>query len=87
MPRRVLQGVVVSDVNHKTIVVRVEKSVKHPVYKKYITRSCKYAAHDPENRHKVGEIVSIIECPPISKMKRWHVLTSPDREEVMGKKS
>ena len=87
MPRRVLQGVVVSDASHKTIVVRVEKSVKHPVYKKYITRSCKYAAHDPENRHKVGEVVNIIECPPVSKTKKWHVVTGTDRQEMIGEKS
>lgn len=74
MPRRVLQGVVVSDATHKTVVVRVEKSVKHPVYKKYIARSCKYAAHDPENAYKIGDTVKIIECRPISKTKKWHVV-------------
>lgn len=86
MPRRVLQGVVVSDASHKTIVVRVEKSVKHPVYKKYITRSCKYAAHDPENHHKVGEVVRIIECPPISKTKKWQVLGETQMNEIKGMK-
>ncbi len=74
MPRRVLQGVVVSDANDKTVVVRVEKRVKHPVYKKYIFRSCKYAAHDPNNTHKVGDHVRIIESKPISKSKKWQVL-------------
>lgn len=74
MPRRVLQGVVVSDANDKTVVVRVEKRVKHPVYKKYISRSCKYAAHDPLNAHKVGDHVRIIESKPISKTKKWQVL-------------
>lgn len=74
MPRRILQGVVVSNANDKTVVVRVEKHVKHPVYKKYIARSCKYSAHDPENKHKVGDIVKIIETRPISKTKKWLVL-------------
>lgn len=73
MPRRVLQGVVVSDVNDKTIVVNVETRVKHPLYKKYIRRSKKYAAHDPENKFKSGDSVRIIETKPISKRKTWHV--------------
>lgn len=76
MPCRVLKGVVVSDASHKTIVVRVENSVKHPVYKKYITRSSKYSAHDPENTYKKGDVVRIIECRPISKTKKWHVMDS-----------
>lgn len=74
MPRRVLQGVVVSDANNKTIVVRVEKRVKHPVYKKYISRSCKYSVHDPENSYKLGDSVKIVESRPISKTKRWCVV-------------
>ena len=74
MPRRVLEGVVVSDTNNKTIVVRVEKRIKHPVYKKYITRSSKYAAHDPSNTYKIGDMVKIIEGRPISKSKRWHAV-------------
>lgn len=74
MPCRVLQGVVVSDVNNKTVVVRVEKRVQHPVYKKYIARSCKYAAHDPENKCKIGDSVRIVESRPISKSKRWIVV-------------
>jgi small subunit ribosomal protein S17 len=74
MPRRVLQGVVVSDVNDKTVIVRVEKRVKHPVYKKYIFRSCKYAAHDPNNTYKNGDHVRIIEGKPMSKTKKWQVL-------------
>jgi small subunit ribosomal protein S17 len=73
MPRRVLQGVVVSDKADKTIVVRVEKNVMHPVYKKYIKRHCKYAAHDPENTYKMGDVVNIIESRPISKSKKWIV--------------
>ncbi len=74
MPRRVLQGTVVSDKGDKTVIVRVERRVKHPVYKKYITRSKKYAAHDEENRLKVGDIVRIRECRPISKRKTWEVI-------------
>jgi small subunit ribosomal protein S17 len=84
MPCRILQGVVVSDASHKTVVVRVEKSVKHPMNKKYITRSCKYAAHDPENAHKIGDVVKIIECRPISKTKKWHVL---DEEKPQAAKA
>jgi small subunit ribosomal protein S17 len=73
MPRRVLEGVVVSDVCSKTIMVKVERSFKHPIYKKYLSRSKKYAAHDPENIHKVGDMVKIIEGRPMSKTKKWYV--------------
>lgn len=86
MPCRILQGVVVSDASQKTIVVRVEKSVKHPVYKKYIIRSCKYAAHDPNNAHKTGDVVKIIECRPISKTKKWHVLDETKEQKVKAAK-
>lgn len=75
MPRRIFQGVVVSDKSDKTVVVRVETSIKHPVYKKYIKRSAKYAAHDPQNTFKIGDNVRIIESKPISKTKKWHVMT------------
>ena len=71
MPRRILQGVVVSDKSDKTIVVRVQRRVEHPVYKKYITKSKKFSAHDENNQYKVGEIVRIRECRPISKTKCW----------------
>lgn len=74
MPRRVLKGTVVSDACEKTVVVRVERRVMHPIYKKYITRSKKYAAHDEVNRFKVGDVIEIRECRPISKRKRWEVL-------------
>ncbi|MHC8509400.1 MAG: 30S ribosomal protein S17 [Rhodospirillales bacterium] len=74
MPRRVMQGPVVSDKGDKTIVVRIERQVMHPLYKKVIRRSKKYAAHDPENRFKEGDTVRIQECAPISKRKRWEVL-------------
>ena len=75
MPRRILQGTVVSDKNDKTIVVRVERQVMHPLYKKYIKRSKRYAAHDEDNRFKVGDVVRIIESRPLSRTKRWRVLT------------
>ena len=74
MPRRVLQGTVVSDANDKTVTVRVERKVAHPVYKKTIRRSKKYAAHDEKNQFKVGDKVQIIESAPISKSKRWQVV-------------
>ena len=74
MPKRILQGVVVSDACDKTIIVRVERRVMHPVYKKFITRSKKYAAHDETNAHKSGDVVRIEESRPISKRKSWVVL-------------
>ncbi|MBU0726146.1 MAG: 30S ribosomal protein S17 [Alphaproteobacteria bacterium] len=75
MPRRQLQGTVVSDASEKTIVVQVDRRVMHPVYKKFITRSKKYHAHDEENRFKIGDLVKIEECRPISKQKRWRVVS------------
>ncbi len=75
MPRRVMQGTVVSDKGDKTVTVLVERRVMHPVYKKFIRQSKKYAAHDEGNLFKVGDAVSIIECRPISKRKRWTVVT------------
>ena len=75
MPKRVLQGVVVSDKMEKTITVLVERRVMHPLYKKVIKRSKKYAAHDEGNIYKLGDIVSISECNPISKRKRWEVVS------------
>src|SRR5581483_6503076 len=74
MPKRILQGVVVSDVQNKTIIVRVDRRVMHPIYKKYVTRSKKYAAHDEENQFHTGDAVSIEESRPISKRKSWVVL-------------
>ncbi|MBT7942457.1 MAG: 30S ribosomal protein S17 [Alphaproteobacteria bacterium] len=75
MPKRVMQGVVVSDKMDKTVTVKVERRIKHPLYKKFINRSKKYAAHDENNSCKTGDIVSIRECKPISKRKKWEVLT------------
>lgn len=71
MPRRVLEGQVVSDKTDKTITVEVERRFMHPLYKKYLRRNDKYAAHDPANTHKIGDRVRIVECRPISKSKRW----------------
>jgi small subunit ribosomal protein S17 len=76
MPKRVLQGVVVSDKNDKTIVVEVERRFTHPLFKKTVRRSKKYHAHDEANEHKVGDKVRIEECRPISKNKRWLVTKS-----------
>lgn len=73
MPKRVLTGVVVSDKNDKTVIVNVERRFMHPLYKKTITKSKKYAAHDAENKCKVGDEVSIEESAPISKSKKWIV--------------
>ena len=75
MPKRTLQGTVVSDAADKTVVVSVERQFRHPLYKKFIRRSKKYAVHDEENRCKIGESVRIQECRPISKRKRWVVLS------------
>jgi len=74
MPKRVLQGVVVSDKNNKTIVVEVERRYTHPLLKKTVRRTKKYHAHDEKNSAKIGQIVSIEETAPISKLKRWVVL-------------
>ena len=74
MPKRVLKGTVVSDKNDKTIVVLVERKVKHPLYGKIIRRSKKYHAHDESNEFKAGEVVRIEETAPISKNKTWKVL-------------
>ncbi len=74
MPKRVLQGTVVSDKNDKTIVVEVERRYTHPLLKKTVRRTKKYHAHDESNVFKIGEMVSIEETPPISKKKRWVVL-------------
>ena len=74
MPRRVLQGVVVSDKADKTVTVLVERRVMHPVYKKIIKRSKKYHAHDESNACAVGDKVRIEECRPISKSKSWRVV-------------
>ena len=75
MPKRILQGTVVSDKADKTVTVLVESKVAHPVYKKRVKVSKKYAAHDESNKFKIGQTVKIIECKPISKSKKWEVVT------------
>ena len=74
MSRRILQGEVVSTAGDKTVVVRVDRRLKHPVYKKFIRRSKKYAAHDAANRCSLGEKVRIRESRPLSTTKRWEVV-------------
>jgi len=75
MPKRILEGTVVSDANDMTVVVSVERAVKHPLYGKIIRTSKKYHAHDENNQFKIGDNVKIIESKPYSKLKRWAVLT------------
>lgn len=74
MPKRILQGAVVSDANDKTITVLVERRFMHPMVKKVVRRSKKYSAHDENNIFKVGDVVRIEECRPISKNKSWTVI-------------
>ena len=74
MPKRVLQGVVVSDANAKTVVVEVERRFIHPMMGKTVRRSKKYHAHDESKAFKVGDLVRIRECKPVSKLKRWEVI-------------
>ena len=87
MPRRILEGEVVSTKQDKTITVLVERRFMHPLYKKYVKKSSKYAAHDAANASNVGDRVRIIECAPISKRKRWTLVTegeaapAPKKEE------
>jgi len=77
MPKRVLSGIVVSDKGDKTVVVRVERRFMHPIYKKFVSRSKKYAAHDEANRYHAGDTVRIEESRPLSKRKRWVVIGGP----------
>src|SRR5712691_9989692 len=95
MPKRVLQGVVISDKQNKTVTVRVERRFTHPLFKKTVRRSKKYHAHDENNACKVGDIVRIEEHKPISKTKSWIVLgganvestsTGPRKDEAAPKK-
>ena len=76
MPKRILQGVVTSDKNEQTVTVLVERRFTHPVLKKTIRKSKKYRAHDANNQFKTGDTVRIQECAPISKTKRWEVVTA-----------
>ena len=74
MPKRILTGKVTSNKADKTITVLVERKIMHPMYKKFVTKSKKFAAHDNENKFKVGDVVNIRECIPISKNKRFEVI-------------
>ena len=76
MPKRILTGTVVSSNTNKTIVVKVTRRVQHKLYKKIISQSKKYHAHDENNKFKVGDIVKIIESKPISKLKSWTVINN-----------
>jgi len=76
MPKRELQGIVVSDKGDKTVIVNVERRITHPVYKKIIKRSKRFAAHDETNSYKTGQTVKIRECAPKSKSKTWEVIES-----------
>ncbi|MFN4274261.1 MAG: 30S ribosomal protein S17 [Aliihoeflea sp.] len=80
MPKRVMQGTVVSDKNDKTVVVKIERRFTHPVMKKTVRMSKKYHAHDESNACKVGDIVLIQEAAPMSKNKRWVVVTEAQAE-------
>ncbi len=75
MPRREFEGLVVSDKSDKTVIVQVESMEMNPIYKKFLKRTRKFAAHDEENKFKAGDVVRIQECPPISKRKKWIVIT------------
>ena len=85
MPRRVLEGDVVSNKTDKTITVLVERRFMHPMYKKYVKRTDKYSAHDENNAYQVGDRVQIIECRPISKTKRWTVVEGGEQALVKKK--
>ena len=80
MPKRILQGVIVSDQNAQTVTVSVERRFTHPVLKKTIRKSKKYRAHDQDDACKVGDIVRIEECAPVSKTKRWRVVAKQNQQ-------
>ena len=83
MPARILQGIVVSNTCDKTITITVQRRFQHPVYKKFITRSKKFCAHDEFNNFVVGDIVRIQECKPLSKTKKWKVITNSNMQQVI----
>ena len=74
MPKRILEGVVVSDKGDKTVIVKVERIFLHPLLKKTVRRSKKYHAHDESNAYQAGDVAKIVECAPKSKLKTWEVL-------------
>tara|TARA_B100001123_G_C14621441_1_gene753943 strand:- start:266 stop:553 length:288 start_codon:yes stop_codon:yes gene_type:complete len=81
MPKRLLNGTVVSSSNNKSIIVEVTRRIKHKLYKKIIKRSKKYHAHDENNKYKIGDLVTIQESKPISKLKKWVVLEAIIKKE------
>ena len=85
MPKRILQGIVISATNDKTIVVKVERRVRHPLYKKFISKTTKLIAHDEDNSSKVGDVVSLIQSRPISKRKSWSLekTTQEQKREIL----
>lgn len=83
MPKRVLQGRVVSNKADKTVVVRVERTFKHPLFGKTVRKSVKYTAHDAENQCQMGDMVQIVETKPISKTKRFELLTVVERPTLV----
>ena len=85
MPKRILTGTIVSDKTDKTVVVKVERRVKHPLYGKIIRRSKKYHAHDEGNEYREGETVRIEETRPISKLKTWKVIDRVDTHATPAK--
>ena len=89
MPRRILEGKVVSDKTNKTVTVLVERRYMHPIYKKYLKQTSKYAAHDELNAFREGDAVEIQECSPISKTKKWVVITEipADRKDELTAKA
>ena len=74
MPKRILEGVVVSDKGDKTVIVKVERTILHPILRKIVRKSKRYHAHDESNAYKAGEHARIVECAPKSKLKTWEVL-------------
>lgn len=82
MPKRILQGVVVSDKNDKTVVVRIERRFDHPLLGKVVRRSKRYHAHDEENACKIGDMVRIEECRPFSKSKTWRVVENTSQGQA-----
>ena len=74
MPKRILEGVVVSDKGDKTVIVKVERTILHPILRKIVRKSKRYHAHDESNAYKAGELARIVECAPKSKLKTWEVL-------------
>jgi small subunit ribosomal protein S17 len=83
MPKRMLEGVVVSDKQDKTVVVRVERRFTHPVLKKTVRRSKKYYAHDEKNEYSVGDVVRIEERRPLSRLKRWEVIEGDKKQKIV----